>query len=566
MVASAPVRTQCAVTDYAQAVVSGSIVTGRLVKLAAERHLRDLDLGSLRGLHFDQDEADRAITFFRLLKHSKGEWAGQAFNLSSWQCFIVGSVFGWKRADGTRRFRMPYTEVARKNGKTTLLAGVGLYLAFADGESGAEVYAAATKKDQARILWEEAMRMVKGTPALAKRIRVLERAGNLSDPLTYSKFEPLARDADSLDGLNPHGAIIDELHAHPTREMLDVLTTAVGARRQPLVWPITTAGFNQASVWWELRSYAVNVLEGTIADDAFFAYIATLDVGDSWRDESTWVKANPNLGVSVKLDALREECRKAEAIPGQQNAFRCKRLNQPVEQAERWLDMAAWDACADEPQMAAGAVCLTGLDLGGTADLTAFVGVFPGDDGMYDVLCRFWMPEVGLRDKEARDQAPYIAWAQQGYITLTEGDITDYDRVREEVKAFAQGYEVKEIAYDAWKATQLSTQLGFDGATVVPVSQSYASLSEASTLLETLVRAGKLRHGGHPVLRWMAGNVALKHGPNDAIRPVKGSETARIDGIVALVMALARVLVHLEDFAAGPTFLDYPDEVAADGD
>jgi phage terminase large subunit-like protein len=543
---AAPPSTTCAVTTYAERVVAGDVVVGRLVRLACERHLRDLELGQLRGLWFDHEEAERVYRFFRGLKHSKGEWAGESFELADWQMFIVGSAFGWKRADGTRRFRTIYSEVARKNGKTTLVAGAALYATFADGEAGAEGYIAATKRDQARICWDEAMRMVKATPALAKRVRVLEARGNLSNPETASKLEPLARDADSLDGLNPHFAGVDELHAHPTREMVDVLETAVGARRQPLIWYITTAGFNQASVWWEKRSYAVNVVDGTADDDSLFVFIATLDAGDDWRDEAVWPKANPNLGVSVKLDTLREEARKAEAIPGQQNAFRCKRLNQPVEQAERWLDMARWDACDAEPQIAPGQACFLGLDLSSTTDITAAVAVFPADDGCYDVQCHFWMPEVGVREREQRDGAPYRAWMQQGYITATEGDIVDYDVIRETVKVLAETYEITEIPYDPWNATQLATQLGWDGATVVPMSQGYASLSEASKFLESLVITGRLRHGGHPVLRWMAANVAVKQGPNDSIRPVKGGLNTRIDGIVALVMGLGRVIAHME--------------------
>jgi phage terminase large subunit-like protein len=251
--------------------------------------------------------------------------------------------------------------------------------------------------------------------------------------------------------------------------------------------------------------------------------------------------------VSVKLDALREECRKAEAIPGQQNAFRCKRMNQPVEQAERWLDMARWDACGAQPQIEQGQACFVGLDLSSTTDITAAVAVFPQPDGYYDVRCHFWMPEVGIREREQRDGAPYRAWIQQGYITATEGDIVDYDAIRESIKALGQTYEITELPYDPWNATQLATQLGWDGATVVPMSQGYASLSEASKFLESLVVSGRLRHGGHPVLRWMAANVAVKQGPNDSIRPVKGGLNTRIDGIVALVMGLARVIVHQHD-------------------
>lgn len=532
------------VTDYAEGVVAGDIVAGRLVRLACERHLRDVEDGHLRGLVWDDDAADHAIRFIEQLRHSKGEWAGQRFILEDWQVFIVGSVFGWYRADGTRRFREAHTEVARKNGKTQLLAAIGLYLAFADGEAGAEVYSAATKRDQAKLCWEEARRMVEQTPALKSRVVITPSKSNLARLDTYSKFEPVGRDADTLDGLNPHAAIIDELHAHTSRDMVDVLRTALGARRQPLLWSITTAGSNQQSIWWESRSYAANVLEGIVEDDALFAYIATLDPGDDWRDESVWPKGNPNLGVSVKLDGLREEFRRAEAIPAQQNAFRRLRLNEPTEQSERWLDMATWDRNAAAPEVAPGMTVFAGLDLSSTIDLTACVAVAPRDGG-YDVLTRFWRPEDTIGEAERRDGVPYRQWAADGWLTLTEGNAIDPVRIADDITDWLAPYTVAELAFDAWNAAGASARLGSLGVTTVAMAQGFATYSEPCHALEALLLEGRIRHGGNPVLRWMAAQVMVKFGPNDAVRPFKPHGAGiRDDGIVALLMALARARVH----------------------
>lgn len=546
MVASAPEATGvlARMTQYAEGVVSGEIVAGQLVRLACERHLRDLELGSLRGLRFDEDAAAHAIAFIELLKHSKGRWAGANLVLADWQVFIVGSVFGWMRGDGTRRFREAYTEVARKNGKTTLLAAIGLYLAFADGEPGAEVYSAATKRDQAKLCWSEADRMVQSTPALARLIQRKPSVSNLSNLQTFSKFEPLGRDSDTADGLNPHAAIIDELHAHPNRGMVDVLRTALGARLQPILWAITTAGSDQESVWWQMRTYAVNVLMGTSEDDALFAYVATPDQGDDWRDETIWAKGNPNLGVSVRIEELREQARRAEAMPSEQNAFRRLRLNEPTEQSERWIDMATWDRNADAPQVEPGMQVFAALDLSSTIDITACVAVVPRDGG-YDVLPRFWRPGDTIVEAEQRDGVPYRQWADAGYLTLTDGTAIDPVQIADDIADWLAPYTVPELAFDAWNAAGAAARLESLGVTVVSMAQGFATYSEPCHALEGLLLEGAIRHGGHPILRWMASQVMVKFGPNNAIRPYKPHGSGiRDDGIVALLMALSRARVH----------------------
>ena len=533
------------VTTYARHVIKGKILTGELVRLACQRHIDDLKSGLARGLRFDKNAALRAIDFFPLLQHSQGEWAGGPFNLESWQKFIVGSLFGWKRADGTRRFRTAYNEIARKNGKSTISAGVGLYLFDGDDEPGAQVYTAATKRDQARIVHSEAVRMVKASPALRSHIRVFK--DNLNIEATASKYEPLGADSDTLDGLNVHGSIIDELHAHKNSGMVDILETATGARRQPLNFEITTAGYDRHSICWQHRDYSEKVLRGIIQNDAWFAYIATMDKGDRWDDEACWGKANPNLGVSVKLDGLRDMARKAAELPSAQNAFRQKHLNEWTEQAERWLPMDLWDEGAtpaiDLAELA-GKECWGGLDLASVSDIASLCLVFPDEvSGEWTVLWWNWVPREGARRRADRDRVPYFDWAHAGQIIMTDGDVTDYDVIRDTIKTVAETFNVKEIAYDRWNASQLVTQLTGDGLTMVPTGMGYASMNAPSKELETLIVGRKLKHGGDPVARWAASNVTAEKDAAGNTKPSKGKSTEKIDPIVALVLAISRAMV-----------------------
>ena len=531
--------------DYARSVVSGTTVAGRLVRLACERHLWDLETGHERGLTFDIERAQHALDFFGFLKHSKGEWGGEAFKLQPWQEFIIGSLFGWLRKDGKRRFRVAYHEIPRKNGKTTLAAGVGLYLFCADGEPGSEVFTAATKRDQARLSHGEAARMVKASPLLRSKIGVFK--DNLHIERTNSKFEPLGADADTMDGLNIHGAIVDELHAHKTRAIWDVLETATGARRQPLIFAITTAGFDRNSVCWEWHDYSTKILDGIIEDDTVFTYIASLDEGDDWTDQSTWAKANPNLGVSVKIDDLQRKCDKAKEMPSAQNAFLRLHLDMWTEQNERWMPMDKWDECGKVlviPEELQGRLCYAGLDLSTTTDISALVLCFPDDEGGCDVLPYFWVPEENIMQRSNRDRVPYDLWARQGYIKTTPGNVIDYDIIRRDINQLREQYDINKIAIDRWNSTQLQTQLDGDGFEIVPTGQGFASLSAPTKHLEKLVFEKSLRHGANPVLRWMVSNVAIQQDAAGNIKPAKDKSTERIDGVVAAVMAIDQMTRH----------------------
>ena len=576
-VAEAPALTGAeACHAYARAVVAGEIVAGRLVRLACARHLRDLDTGAARGLTFDAAEATRAIKFARWCNHSKGVWAGTPVVLEPWECFIVGSLFGWKRADGTRRYRVTLIEIARKNGKSLLASIVGLLLAFFDNEPGAEVYAAATKRDQAKIVWGEARQMVRRSPALRDRIRTL--VANLSIERSNQKFEPLGADGDSMDGLNIHGAIIDELHAHKTRAVWDVLDTATAARRQPLIFAITTAGFDRNTVCWEQHAYAIRVLEGVLDDDSYFPFIASLDACDAcresgklapstdcaecddWTDPAVWPKANPNLGVSVNVDDLARKVERARVVPGQVNAVLRLHMNIWTEGSSRWLSIDAWDECAgvlDVGDLAAvksrirqmveerhGQRCFAGIDLSSKSDITAVALWFPPDaDDVVDVLWWFWVPEAAVAARRTRDGVPYEVWIREGFMFETAGDLIDYDEIREFIRGeLAPNCEIAEIAYDAWGATQLATQLEGDGATIVPVSQSFGALNEACKEVEALTMARKFRHGGNPVMRWMIGNVIIERDSQDRMRPSKKRSLDKIDGVSAMIIAGARAI------------------------
>lgn len=525
---------------------------GKYRRLAVERHERDLEDAEDRGLHFDAEAADRVVAFFETyLRHHKGEWAGELFELEEWQREeIIRPLFGWMRGDGTRRFRTAYIEVPRKNGKSTLAAGIGLYLTVADGEPGAEVYSSATKKDQAKIVHEAATQMVKRSPQLKRFAKTLRN--NIHVPALGSKFEPLGADSDTLDGLNTHGNIIDELHAHRDRRLWDVLITSMGARRQPMTAAITTAGvYDRESIGWEQHEYATKVLEGIIPDDSFFGYIAAADEGDDWTSPATWYKANPNLGVSLKEEYLATECERAQHSPAYQNTFRRLHLDEWTQQADRWIDMKVWNGRAGiiDPDGLSGQRCVAGLDLASTTDIAAFLLLFPPaeTEELWRVLARFWIPEERIAERAQRDRVPYDAWVRDGWITATEGNVIDYDKVRADINEDGARYQIEEIAIDRWNATQIATQLDGDGFTVAMFGQGFASMSAPTKELLTLLLGGRLAHGGNPVLDWMASNVAVKQDEAGNLKPDRKRSSEKIDGIVALIMALGRAMVQ-----AGP--------------
>ena len=542
-----------AVTDYADAVLDGQIVVGKPVLLACKRHLKDLKNPNL---DFREDRADAAIKFLEALTHSKGEWAGQPVMLEPWQKFIIGSIFGWYRPDGTRRFRKTYTEVARKNGKSLIAAGVGLLLAFFDNEPGAEVYAAATKRDQAKIVWGEARRMVRASEGLKRRITTF--VANLHSETTNSKFEPLGADEDSMDGLNIHGVIIDELHAHKNRKTYDVLNTATGARRQPLMFIITTAGYDRESICWQEHDYGIKILEGIIEDDSFFAYIATIDVDDDWGDPKNWIKANPNLGVSVKPDKIAEAVNKAKQVPGEQNALLRLHMDVWTQQAERWIDMDTYAKCDDpfDPDDLRGRHCYAGLDLASVTDICALELWFPPEEEgeRVKVLSMFWVPEDNILKRARNDHVPYDDWVRDGYMKATQGNVTDYDVIRADINELNTLFEIREIAIDRWNSTQLQTQLQGDGFTVADYGQGFMSMAAPTKEIGRLIIDQGICFGNNPVLRWMFANIAVEQDAAGNLKISKKISSEKVDGPVALAMACGRALVEEEVGEVGVFF------------
>jgi phage terminase large subunit-like protein len=536
--------------QYVRGVLDGTIVVGEYVKLAVQRHVDDLTRTDFP-FYFDPEAAQRPIDFTQeLCCHSKGEWAGQPIKLEPWQQFEFWCVFGWKRSDnGLRRFRTIYEKVARKNGKSTKMSAVGLYLLLADNEPGAEVYSAATKKDQAKIIHEEAMQMVRKSPELAAELTVVKN--NISHVDSASKFEPLSADDKTLDGLNIHGGLIDEIHAHPNRGVYDVLDTATGSRRQSLIWCITTAGIAAPnSIALELEDYSQKVLKRIVEDETFFALLYDIDEGDDWTDERVWCKANPNLGVSVKLDDLRRKCVKAKETPAAQNNFKCKHLNQWSNSRSRWVPVEKWKDCTVPftEQELHGKECWAGLDLSSTIDVTALAMVFPWVNGRFRAIFRFWVPKENAELRARRDKVPYTLWIDQGFITASEGSAIDYDGVRADINALSKVFKLKEIGADPWNATQTLQQLKEqDGIAVVEIRQGFASMSAPMKHLQTLVMDKKIEHNGNPVMTWMWDNISAKTDPAGNIKPDKEKSAERIDGAVALIMAVDRAALRREN-------------------
>ena len=553
--------TSHAAHGYAVAVSKGEIVAGKFVRQACAKYLAELEAaedGGLRGLYFDVSAATHAVDFFRFLKHSKGEWFGKAFALQPWQSFILWNVFGWRREeDHTRRYRTVYIEVARKNGKTDLGAGIGLYMFVADGEGGAEVYAGATKRDQAKILWTAAKEMVRQSRHLKQRIKALRL--NLSMAATASKFEPLGADSDTLDGLNVSCALVDELHKHKSAGMWEVLETATGSRAQPLMIGLTTAGTDETSFCFEQHDYAEKVLAGVLQDDSFFSYIATLDEEDSWDDPTVWAKANPNLGLSVKVKAIEEAVEAAKSVPRKQDAVRRYRCNQWTKTHPAWLDVKKWDAGAGDLMPAeieiatVGRVGYGGLDLATTTDIAAFGMVFPPeeDGDPYDVFVRFWIPGEDIEEREKRGRVPYQQWIREGWIEATDGAVIDYSVIRDQIVGLGGDRTICQIAHDPYNAAATVIKLEDDGFEMVPFRQGPLSYNNPTKEFERLVLLEQIRHGANPVLRWMISNVTVRSDRAGNIMPNKDKKMShrKIDGVAALIMALDRAI---RNDTAGP--------------
>jgi len=493
---------------------------------------------------FDMSAAERATGFFPdMLRHVEGEWAGRPLELEPWQQAIVANLFGWKRPDGTRRYREAFVLVARKNGKSLTAAGLALYLLLADGEPGPQVYCAAADREQAGIVYRDAVGMIVQNRELKAACRIY-RSYKSVEAGNAAVFRALSHEAYTKHGLNVHGCIVDELHAHPDGDMIDVLQTATGARRQPITVHITTADFwRPESVCNRKYDYACKVRDGVIADPAFLPVLYEAAESDDWTSPATWRAANPNLGVSISEEYLARECERAKNEPSYQNVFRRLHLNIRTNAETAWLDLAQWDlggAAFDAGSMA-GERCFGGLDLSTTVDLTAFCLFFP-ESGR--ALWWYWIPRDTARKAERRDRVPYGAWTSVGDIAATAGPTVDYVQVQNDLLAICETYRPVDVAFDPWNADQMAKQLIGLGVPMIKMRQGYYSLTEPTKALERLVVSGKFLHGGNPVTRWCASNVMLEKDKAGNIMASKRYSTGRIDGIAAAVMAIGRSIVQ----------------------
>ena len=538
------------------------MVIGRLAYLAVLRHYTDLREGAKRGLVFDPIAAWHIVHFIeRFFVHIKGPLAGKPILLDPWQKFWTACLYGWKKQDGTRRFNRGYEEVARKNGKSTWKGPQGAYLFSMDGEVGAEVYAVATTRSQAMTVFKPAFDNIKRwrrrSARTAKSFKVFDGLNQEKVTLDTSVFQPLPANAENLDGLNPSAILFDELHAQKTRDVWDVMETALGARDQPLLSAITTAGFILDGICTELRSYLVSLLESKRVDDAFFGYVYTLDDGDDPFDEGNWPKANPGLGRSKTLDYMRGMARKAAALPGARANFFTKDLNIWCGGAENWFDMTVWSKGGKrfDPRMLLGRRCYGGLDLASTRDLTAFALVFPPDEdgGDWFVLVWHWCPQDKVDNEEADDLANYKEWQRAGHLIATPGNVTDYEPIKRHIIETCKKFDVQEVGFDRWNALPLATELMAVELPMVEVPQNTGGMYPGAKRLEELVYGKRFRHGGNPVLAYCAGNVALLFDSNGNFRPdkKKSKENGRIDGVVATVIALSRAVAVKGDEGSG---------------
>ncbi|HIB7525551.1 TPA: terminase TerL endonuclease subunit [Escherichia coli] len=562
---------------YAERVVAGEIVAGEFVRLACQRFLDDLKYGEERGIYFSEPRAQHILNFYKFVPHVKGALAGQPIELMDWHVFILINIFGFviplvneetgevvMRSDGSgrpvmvRRFRTAYNEVARKNAKSTLSSGIGLYMTGADGEGGAEVYSAATTRDQARIVFEDAKNMVRKARSTLGRLFDFNKLAIYQEQ-SASKFEPLSSDANNLDGLNIHCAIIDELHAHKTRDVWDVLETATGARLQSLLFGITTAGFNKEGICYEQRDYAIKVLrgynsdvEGAVKDDSYFAIIYTLDEGDDPFDETVWQKANPGLGICKRWDDLRRLAKKAKEQVSARVNFFTKHMNVWVTAESAWMDMIKWEKCeyiAPRHELKTYPMWV-GVDLAHKIDICAAAKLWRTDNGHVHADFKFWLPE-GRLERCSRQQAElYRKWAEMDKLILTDGDVIDHAQIKSDLLEWIGGENLRELGFDPWSAMQFSLALAEEGIPLVEVPQTVRNLSEAMKETESLVYAGRFHHSNHPVMNWMMSNVTVKPDKNDNIFPNKSTLEAKIDGPVAMFTAMSRMLVNGGDQSA----------------
>jgi phage terminase large subunit-like protein len=537
--------------QYIQDLKSGKQGAGQLVKKAVARHLNLLKDAKRKGYYFDQAAADRVINFFNILRHTSGDYGGKPFELLPWQAFLLSVIFGWKvKATGARLITKVYVEVARKNGKSELAGAIALYLAFFDGEFGAEVYSAANTGDQASICWKAGAAMARmlsnDSPAFAKRCRVYDSTNNrnIQGLDNNSFFKPVASDSKTLDGLRPHGAIIDEYHEAPDASVLQVMESGMVNRRQPLLFVITTAGFNVNGPCFQYRKVIVDILEGRKENDNVFGLIYTLDEKDKWHDEKNWIKCNPSAPNTPTISGLRNAYNIAvtEGQTAEIN-FRTKNLNQWVTTKSRWISDEVWMKNQAPLNLDPSLRWFAAMDLASVRDITAFVCFSePDENGMHHVRPLFFIPEEGAKERARRDGVPYLDWGAAGLVELTPGNVTDYDHIYSRIVEVCRELGIELYFYDPWNASQIVITLQTENITGEAFAQTARYFNEPIKYLEKIAASGNLNHDGNAVLRWMCQNVQLYRDGNGNAKIDKGKSAEKVDGIVALAMAVGGYL------------------------
>lgn len=546
---------------YIRDVLSGKVPACKFVRQACERQVRDLAAAKTGdfAFRFDATAAERACRYLERLPHIKGPLArnNTRLSLQPWQCFVYTTAYGWLHKWGPlatkRRFSTVYLEVPRGNGKSFMLSGAGLYALSADNEAGPEVYSAAVTKDQARIVFETARKMAEKTPDLRQALGVTVGKTAIVVERNSGTFKPLASDEDSLEGLNIHFVTIDELHAHKRRAVYDVCETAMGKRDQPAMWIITTAGTDRAGICYEVRSYVVKILGQAAIDDTWFGLIYTIDglegsggqesEADDWQSEDAWRKANPNWGVSVEPSHIARMATKAMQLPSAQSNFKQKHLNVWVNADSAWLDMGAWNRCADPALRVVdfeGEGCTVGLDLASKVDVAAKIKLFVrriDDVDHFYVFGTYYLPTRAIFDGR---NAQYQGWSTANLLTETPGDVIDYATIEADLLDDCNRFGPVEVAYDPWQAMQLAQNMMAQDVPMVEYRQTVANFSAPMKELQALVLSGRLHHDGDPILTWMISNVVCHTDAKDNIYPRKERDENKIDGVVATIMAVGR--------------------------
>jgi phage terminase large subunit-like protein len=536
--------------EYAQAVAKGKVVACKWVKLACKRHLDDLKASRKKAFpyYFDVDAADKVCTFLSLMPHTKGQWARkrELITLEPWQCFAFCSLFGWKlKKNGRRRYRKAYFAVPRKNGKSIIGSGLGLYMFSVDGEFGAEVYSGATTEKQAWEVFRPAKQMLERTPELQQALGAEVWAKALIVPADGSRFEPVI--GKPGDGASPSCAIVDEYHEHDTSDLVDTMETGMGAREQPLLLMITTAGFNIAGPCYDQEQDAKKVLQGALDDPELFALIYTIDDGDDWTSPKALRKANPNFGISVDEDFLLSQQRQAAQSASKQTRFKTKHLNIWCSAKSAWLNMLLWTKCADKklkPEQFKGERCYVTLDLASRSDVCVimlmFVRVIDGKQHFY-LFGKYYLPEDAI-ENDPKNSNAYKKWVIEGHLQQHDGAEIDFDLIEEDTLAMIAEYGPDETVFDPYRAAQLEQRLTKNGITAVELGQTVKNMSLPMKEFESAIKAGRVHHDGNPVLTWMMSNVVAKLDAKDNIYPRKEKPEQKIDGPVAAIMGVARAI------------------------